>query len=303
MKGLELSEQFYTVYGRPMIHALFPEEEGRIAVGLAGPGSEMFGFDDLVSRDHDFGPGFCLWLTPEDYARFGETLQRAYEELPLQFCGVSLGQIGPGGNKYGVQTIGDFFQAQAGLPRAPECWQEWFYRPEHALARTVNGRLFRDDLGAFSAVRAVYEQGFPEDVRLKKIAARLALMGQAGQYNYPRCLKHGEPDAARLALFEFVNHAFFLIFALNFRYTPFYKWRFRAMDELLRLRELKEPLAALLAGEGQIESICQAVAEELNRAHLSESLSPDLEQQAKTVTKLIRDSELRRLHLMECGEN
>lgn len=303
MKGIELSEQFYTVYGAPMIRALFPAEEGRIAVGLAGQGSEMFGFDDEISRDHDLGPGFCLWLTEEDYARFGPALQRAYAELPAQFCGLSLQQVGPAGHKYGVQTIPGFFQAQVGLSGAPACWQEWFYRPEHALACAVNGRVFRDDLGAFSALRAIYAQGFPEDVRLKKIAGRLALMSQAGQYNYPRCQKHGEPGAARLALFEFVNHAFFLIFALNFRYTPFYKWRFRAMEELLRLKELKEPLMALLNGEGEVEPICRAVAAELMRAHLTESESADLEQQAKNIMNLIQDPEIRSLHLMECGEN
>ena len=56
MQGLELAEKFYDTYGRPMIRSLFPLYEGRIAAGLAGPGSECFGFDDAISRDHDFAP-------------------------------------------------------------------------------------------------------------------------------------------------------------------------------------------------------------------------------------------------------
>lgn len=37
-----------------------------------------------------------------------------------------------------------------------------------------------------------------EDLRLKKLAARAAVMAQAGQYNYPRCVRRGETVAAGL---------------------------------------------------------------------------------------------------------
>ena len=65
MNGLELSRAFYEEHGAPLLHEQFPEAEGLIAVGLIGSGSECLGFDDEVSRDHDFEPGFCL-LLPEE---------------------------------------------------------------------------------------------------------------------------------------------------------------------------------------------------------------------------------------------
>ena len=80
--GMELCQAFYEEYGRPMIQSKFPGYEEEIAVGLVGEGSECFGFDDQVSRDHDFGPGFCLWLTDTVYDEIGEELQRAYDGLP-----------------------------------------------------------------------------------------------------------------------------------------------------------------------------------------------------------------------------
>ena len=65
MKGLEISKKFYEEYGKPMLEEGFPELMGLIAVGLVGSGSECFGFDDEVSRDHEFEHGFCIFLPDE----------------------------------------------------------------------------------------------------------------------------------------------------------------------------------------------------------------------------------------------
>ena len=42
-------------------------------------------FDDELSRDHDFAPRFCLWLTDEDYDAIGEQLQADYDALSRDF--------------------------------------------------------------------------------------------------------------------------------------------------------------------------------------------------------------------------
>ena len=66
MNGLELSEAFYRTHGAPMLQEQFPDLLPLLAVGLTGSGSECFGFDDDLSRDHDFEPGFCIFLPGED---------------------------------------------------------------------------------------------------------------------------------------------------------------------------------------------------------------------------------------------
>jgi len=306
MRGLDEARQFYLERGAAMLRGQFADFEDRIAVGLAGHGSQCFGFDDALSRDHDFETGFCLWLTDEDDAAIGVALARAYRALGAQKVGERslLGESG-----VGVRRIGDFYRRYTGSAGAPESWQQWMSLPDWALAEATNGEVWRDGLGAFSAIRETLLHGMPEDVRRKKLAARLITMAQAGQYNYARCLKHGESGAAMLALGEFVDAASSAVFLLNRRHRPYYKWRFRAMRALETLGDLCEPLEFLLTGENGgeadalkaqlVEDICASVVRELRGEQLTHASGDYLEEHAFSVQEHIENPAIRAMHIME----
>lgn len=308
--GIELARQYYETYGRTMIEEQFPEYERRIAIGLVGPGSECFGFDDEISRDHDFEAGFCLWVTSEDEETIGFRLSRAYKKLPSEFMGIKKkAQSLFGGNRRGVLEIGEFYSRFTGSPGIPKDWRQWLAIPEFSLAEAVNGRVFRDDLGEFTRIREELKKGYPEDVRLKKLAARAALAAQAGQYNYSRCVSRGEYGAAGLAAGEFVKNAASMIYLLNHRYPPYYKWLLRGMKALPRLGGLAEPLNRLasdpLGYKGEcgssslIEMICQGLIEELKHQKLSSGNWDYLEPHALEIMEHIKDGQIRSLHVME----
>ena len=306
MKGLEETRAFYEEYGRPMLREQFPEYESRIAVGLVGRGSECFGYDDEVSRDHDFEPGFCLWLEDVDELRIGVELARAYRALPhpgaAQRSSMSEAHLG-------VLRTGFFYRRYTGSPGAPESWQQWLYLPSHALAEATNGEVWRDELGHFSAVREQILHGMPEDVRKKKLAARAVEMAQSGQYNYSRCLRHGEEGAAMLAAAEFVRAACGMLYLLNRRHMPYYKWMLRGLEALPLLGQLRPALDFLLTGEndaagqqtkaGVIEDICAAVIRELQVQGLSGGDWDYLEPHAFAIMDSIGNPEIRALHVME----
>ncbi|WEV59491.1 DUF4037 domain-containing protein [Bifidobacterium sp. ESL0728] len=241
ISGLKLARAYWEQCGKPMIAEKYAEYQGRIAAGLVGHGSECYGFDDQYSQDHDFGPGFCLWLTDEDYAAIGEKLQADYEALPQEFMGFgpreSTARAQGGSRRTGVFRIGDFFAGITGYPAAPsdDKPHEWLLLDEPTLAAATNGEIFADPLGAVSRTR----QGFkmmPDDVRLSLISRRLGMIAQAGQYNLPRMLKRGDGAAAWLSIREFTTNVCSFVFLINepirAGYMPYYKWQFAALRRL-----------------------------------------------------------------------
>lgn len=257
--GLALCEAFYLEFGVPMIREKFPEYEGVIAAGLVGEGSECFGFDDAVSRDRDFGPGFCLWLTDSVYDEIGEELQRAYDQLPATYMGVTRHVTAKTNRRVGVFRIGDFYENLIGLREAPSTQSQWLFLEDYRLATAVNGKVFRDDLGEFSRIRREIERYYPEEVRVRKIARQAALMAQSGQYNYQRMFGRGDKVTAKIALSEFMKHTMAMVYLLNRSYAPFYKWLHKGMGKLRILTEIGEILTVLADYPNGDERILQTI--------------------------------------------
>lgn len=307
MKGLEEARKFYEEAGAEMISRNFGDFENRIAVGLVGHGSECFGFDDQTSRDHDFETGFCLWLTKEDEEKIGFRLMRAYDKLVKSVNGERADRVVENGFQ-GVFVTGDFYRRYTGCDGAPKTWQDWLYTNSAYFAEATNGEVFRDDLGEFTKIRNEILHGMPEDVRIKKIGSCALKAAQSGQYNYARCLAHGEEGAAMLALCEFVTNAIELAFLLNRKHCPYYKWALRSMDGLDKFAELKQPLEYLLTADndkaGQsvkkaiVEDISLALANEINAQFDLGVEGGFLEPYAYAIQKRIKNSDIRNLHIV-----
>lgn len=304
MKGLELSRRYWEEVGRPAFEVAFPEVLERAAVGLVGEGSECFGFDDEISRDHDWGPGFCLWLTKEDLLRWGERAALVYRSLPREFLGfrrLNEGHLSAG--RVGVLEINYFYQRYLGPAVPPQTLRDWRRLPEEGLSTATNGEVFQDPLGTFSALREALLSYFPEDIRRKKIATRCALAAQSGQYNYPRCLRRGDPVPAALALSQFIGHVQAIVFLLNRRYRPYYKWAQRAMSQLPILGGDIAPMLESLAtggpdAQGTVEAICALLIQEMTRQELTACPSDFLLPHAEDILSRISDPELRASHPM-----
>ncbi len=311
MKGLELARKFYEQHGEPMLKEQFSHILPFVAVGLVGSGSECYGYDDDVSQDHDFEPGFCIFLPDERKVdrKTAFELERAYSKLPRQFMGFQRSFVSAvGGNRHGVIRTADFFEDKIGRGDGNLTVEQWLSLPDYALAEAVNGEIFCDYYGEFTRIKEKISQ-YPEDVRLKKLAGNLLLMGQSGQYNYKRCVSRNETAAAQLSLFEFAKATLNTAFLLERKYSPYYKWSFRALRELSPDYEaLASDLEYLLSSGNDetavkkkceiIENICTQISQKMKEQGLLDAVGADTEWLAYAVNDLIKDNTIRNMHIL-----
>lgn len=285
MKGALVAERYYKFYGLPMLQKKFPDYLPRVAIGLVGEGSECFGFDDELSRDHDWGPAFCIWMNAEDYSEIGALIQKEYNLLPRTFAGIPQRiNTKQARGRIGILNTYTFYEKFTKLEDLPNEWFEWISIKEENLAACTNGKVFHDEFGEFSFIRNKLLEFYPPDVRLKKIADNCIKAAREGQYNYLRCINRGEVVAADHAESEFIQSIIKIAFLLNWRYAPFYKWSHRALYYLpilgMKLHVLLRDLIMLPPSKRlseyynrkveMVEEISIMLIEEIKRQQLSD---------------------------------
>lgn len=274
--GLALTRRYARELAWPALARALGADAERLALGSVGDGSERFGFDDEVSRDHDWGVSLCVWVPDGEDALAGRVretlvgLPGAFEGWPV--LGIHV-PCPPG--RAGVLSVGGHYRRFTGCARGPETLEEWDDVPEHALAAATNGQVFRDGCGAFTAVRERLLRGYPEPVRLKRVAQRCLDFAQAGQVGLVRALVRGDRAGAWLAYARVTEAACLLAHALERRYCPYYKWALTSCAAGGPLgQEVALMLDFLASNEGPVvrgsAADAQAVTDAVARALLEE---------------------------------
>ena len=98
IKGLDLSESFYNECALPLLREHYPDL--RYSAGLIGWGSDVLGYDDEVSTDHNWGPRFYLFLRDEDISKKQELYDMFAENLPYEHRGYSVNFVNRNGESH-----------------------------------------------------------------------------------------------------------------------------------------------------------------------------------------------------------
>ena len=294
IKGLEVSKRYFYDIVLPEFKKTLFDILPLCAFGLVGEGSECYGYDDELSKDHDFGPSVCIWLRKDDYLKYKDRINEALETLPKTYLGFQeLKESEWGYNRRGLLNIEDFYFKFIGSANSPKTINDWQKIPENALATVTNGEVFLDNLGEFTKIREQLLNYYPEAIRQNKIATRLMNISQHGQYNYVRCLRRNDLVAANQCLYLFVDEVIHLVFLLNRRYKIFYKWANRALLDLKILgNEIHKLLEDMVFAQNKIpyvRKICKVLADELRNQKLTDCKSEFLGDLGVDIQKNIDD--------------
>ena len=278
--GMELSREYFFSVADPALRRDFPGIYHRLAAGLVGNGSECFGYDDELSRDHDWGVDFFIWTTEKDSDAITD-LRRWKSALLHDYPPIYPRARSEYGAHVGVMTCGEFYSSLIGAPAGPKTLAEWLRVPEVNFALATNGKVFVDGGGEFTVIRDCLLDYYPEDIRRKRIAARCMALAQTGQYNHDRVSKRNDKVTLQSVIARFCDNALALTFLLNRVYQPYYKWAYRAVKDLPALGSDTARLLLKIAESGGfnesahslrkecITELCALFAGELRRQGLS----------------------------------
>ena len=310
LKGIELARDYYEQFAMP---ALLKENEreqdieyekclSEIAYAKVGEGSECFGHDDILSKDHDFGPGFCIFVTEEQYEDFGRMLERAYDAMPETFRGFVRPFRMTSAPRNGVIVIEDFFSRILSLD-AVACEylmknytlpvEVWLRLEDWQLRTVTNGEIFAGKDSVFGRIYDNLKQGYPEVVRNRKIAQLLGLVCQEGQYNYPRMMQRQDLEGATFMLHCFEEHVLELLYLLNKEFAPHKKWIIRSAEDLKKGKTIVQNIKKLMAMKPDVADYqSRDIVDWIGKSNYQDAVYVLIDQIAKEIVNLLKEENL-----------
>ncbi len=280
--GRELSRRFYEEAVRPILSAGFPSLP--YAAALIGPGSDVLGYDTVMSTDHDWGPRLALLLRAADSGQADAVHQALCRDLPVTFCGYPVSATSAPGEGTGVRdhrvmvtTLKDFIWNQLRYDvESPLMAADWLTFPAEALLELTAGAVHHDSAGELTEFRQRIAW-YPHDVWLYLMAAGWRRIAQE-EHLMPRAGYAGDELGSALIGARLVRDCMSLCFLMEKQYAPYPKWFGTAFQRLACAPRLTPGLAHAQHAEGWQEreaalgEVYVALAEMHNVLGLTERL-------------------------------
>ena len=234
--GLGLSESYFLEAVKPILGSSFPDL--KYSCGLIGRGSEVMGFDDEISRDHNWGPRLILFLTDTDYRNLSSSIDRSLtQNLPATCLGYSTNFSRP--DKTGVRmmksgstgdinhfveivTIKEYFNSLLGINISDKpSNMDWLSFPQQILLSIQSGRIFHDQL-KLNDIRGKLNY-YPHDIWLYLMASAWQRIGQEEHLAARASLTDQDIGFSIIAA-RLVRNIMQLGFLLERKYAPYAKW-------------------------------------------------------------------------------
>jgi hypothetical protein len=265
ISGQELSRRFYEEEVQPVLDAAYPGLP--YSAGLLGRGSEVLGYDDQMSRDHNWGPRVLLFLGDDDHINHSHAVSESLRAaLPPRFHNHA--------TEYSISTLRSYFQRHLDIDIDGEIEaRDWLTFPEQRLRMITAGAVYHDQVG-LQAVRDRFAY-YPYDVWLYLLVAawwrvhpEANLVGRTGFV--------GDELGSTLIGSQLIHDLMQLCFLMEKQYAPYSKWFATAFSRLDCATELSPTLWSAVRAETwpARESALMAAYEQLAAMHNALKITP-----------------------------
>ena len=165
--GIELNRGFFEDVVRPLLAAEFPGLP--YSAALIGYGSDVLGYDNATSMDHNWGPRMQLFLDPVDHQRHRDGIDKClrqkllvdYRGFPTNYTDPRYDQTQsmhgvadpPINHLIEITTIGDYLSHYLGVSSTEALTNaQWAGFREQNLLELTAGAVFDDTLGEVGAL-------------------------------------------------------------------------------------------------------------------------------------------------------
>ncbi len=243
MSGLKLNSRYYAEVIRPLLTEFDPTL--RYSAALIGYGSDVLGFDNATSMDHNWGPRMQVFLDRADAVRIPEIDAYLRRHLPGEFFGFSTNFSEKRGDKTQIMcpqsgpevnhlielcVLEDYFSEFIGKLPGELTNIDWLCIPEQRLVELTAGHVFYDGLEKLDDYRSALRY-YPHDVKLTKLAAYWQCVANEEAF-IGRGVEFGDLLHVKLVSTRIVNSLLKICFVLKEEYVPYSKWFSRAFDHL-----------------------------------------------------------------------
>jgi Domain of unknown function (DUF4037) len=231
INGLTLNQLFYEELVAPILRTYFSDV--KYSAALIGWGSDVLGYDDAQSTDHNWGPRFQLFLSQEDYEKYYKRIDDVLNErLPSEFHGYSAAfpiiindeeKDVAGRHNIDLKTISDFISGYLGCDPYQEIKAvDWLTFAEHKLLAITSGKVFYDGLDKLESIRQKFHY-YPKDVWLYMLAAQWEKIFEEEAF-VGRCGYVGDELGSMVIAARQVKNLMKLCFLIERKYAPYSKW-------------------------------------------------------------------------------
>lgn len=247
VSGAALSRLYYDVVVLPAVAARWPGLPH--AAGRLGSGSDVLGFDDFVSRDHDWGLRLNLLVPPDVVeqadAHLDAALPDTFDGYPIRFATTWNPQVR---HRVQVEDVSTFVASRTGITASDSLSvAEWLSLTGQAVLEVTAGPVFVDTAGELTAVRERIAW-YPDDLWAYVVATDWARMAQELPF-IGRAAERGDDLGSRVIASRLVGVAMHLAHVLERCWPPYAKWVGTSLNRLPCAERTVKPLLRALDAE------------------------------------------------------